>query len=72
MSLQPTTYTKLKKLEAAGDFTGRLAMMEDAKALPFGAVWDFRGLRHSVPLDFQWMDEVRAYERNVLSQRTSS
>ena len=61
----------LKKLETAGDFTGRLAMMEDAKALPFGAVWDYHCLRHSVPLDFQWMDEVRAYERNVLSQRTS-
>ena len=32
---------------------------------------DFHCLRHNVPLDVQWMDEVRAYERNVLSQRTS-
>ncbi len=61
----------LKKMEAAGDFTGRLAVMEDAKALPFGAVWDFHCLRHNVPLDFQWLDEVRAYERKVLSQRKS-
>ncbi len=66
-----TPVAALKELEAGGDFSARLAMMEDAKALPFGAVWDFHCLRHNVPLDFQWLDEARAYERNVLSRRTS-
>ena len=32
---------KLKKLEAEGDYTSRLALMEDAKTLPAGAVWDY-------------------------------
>ena len=36
--LDPTA--ELKKLEAAGNNAGRLALMEDMKTMPFGAVWD--------------------------------
>ncbi len=36
--LEPTA--KLCELEAAGDYTGRLAMLEELKSLPMGAVWD--------------------------------
>ena len=36
--LEPTK--KLRELENAGDFTSRLALMEELKTLPFGAVWD--------------------------------
>jgi L-rhamnose isomerase len=32
---------KLKQFERDGDYTSRLALMEDAKVLPFGAVWDY-------------------------------
>ncbi len=32
---------RLKQLEAEGDYTSRLALMEDAKLLPAGAVWDY-------------------------------
>ena len=31
---------RLRELEAAGDYTTRLALLEEAKTLPFGAVWD--------------------------------
>ena len=36
--LEPTE--TLRRLEAEGDYTARLALLEELKALPFGAVWD--------------------------------
>ncbi len=60
---------KLKQLEAQGDFTSRLALMEEAKLLPAGAVWDYYCLKLGVPVGEAWLDEVKAYERNVLSNR---
>jgi len=59
----------LRELEIEGDFTGRLALQEAIKALPFGAVWDYHCLRHAVPLDFAVMEKIRAYEAEVLSMR---
>lgn len=61
---------QLRTLEQAGDFTGRLALLEELKTLPIGVVWDYYCLRHNVPLGTQFMDDVRQYERLVLSQRT--
>jgi len=55
--------------ERRGDFTARLALLEELKTLPFGAVWDYYCLRQSVPVGRAWLDEVRAYEREVLSRR---
>jgi L-rhamnose isomerase len=43
--------------------------MEESKTLPAGAVWEEFLLRNDVPSD--WMQEVRSYERNVLSKRGS-
>ena len=37
------------RLEADGDFTGRLAMLEELKTLPLGAVWDYYCLTQDVP-----------------------
>ncbi len=58
-----------KKLELAGDYTSRLALMEEAKSLPFGAVWDFYCARKGVPVGEAWLTEVKNYERTVLSTR---
>ncbi|HEV56725.1 MAG TPA: L-rhamnose isomerase [Phycisphaerales bacterium] len=55
--------------ERRGDFTARLGLLEELKTLPFGAVWDYYCLRQSVPVGRAWLDEVRAYEREVLSRR---
>lgn len=55
--------------EREGDFTTRLALLEELKTLPFGAVWDYYCLRQSVPVGRAWLEEVRAYEREVLSRR---
>ena len=60
---------KLRELEAAGDNTSRLALLEEAKTLPFGIVWDEYLRRNNVPAGEAWLKEVKAYERNVLSCR---
>jgi L-rhamnose isomerase len=60
---------KLKKLELAGDYTSRLALMEEAKTMPFAAVWDYYCLQHGVPVGEAWLAEVKRYEKNVLSKR---
>jgi L-rhamnose isomerase len=59
----------LRKAEAAGDHTTRLVLMEEAKTLPFAAVWDEYCRRQNAPVGRAWLDEVRAYERTVLSKR---
>lgn len=60
---------KLRKLEDDGDYTTRLAMIEELKTLPLGAVWDYYCLKQDVPVGMAWMDEVRQYESEVLSKR---
>lgn len=65
--LEPTDL--LRSAEMMGDRTSRLALMEEFKALPFGAVWDHYCLSQGVPVGPAWLDEVRAYERDVLARR---
>ncbi len=60
---------RLRRYEAEGDFTARLAWLEECKALPFGAVWDQHCLNRGIPVGPAWLDEVRAYEVAVLSKR---
>jgi L-rhamnose isomerase len=59
----------LRRAEAAGDFTTRLAMLEELKTLPFAAVWDYYCLKSGVPVGPAWLDEVKSYETTVLSGR---
>ncbi len=54
---------------AAGDFTTRLALQEEAKTLPFGAVWDYYCESKGVPVGEAWLAEVKRYEKTVLSKR---
>ncbi len=59
----------LREAERAGDLTARLALMEEAKALPWGAVWDEYCVRQGVPPGSAWLAEVKAYETAVLQKR---
>lgn len=59
----------LREAEQAGDYTTRLAVTEECKSLPFGAVWDEHCARAGVPVGTEWLAEVKAYERDVLSKR---
>jgi L-rhamnose isomerase len=60
----------LKESEAAGDHTARLALMEAARSLPWGAVWDAHCLRRGVPIGKEWLEEVRRHEREALARRS--
>ncbi len=68
--LEPTE--KLRGFEEAGDLTARLAWLEELKSMPSGAVWDYYCLTKGVPVGPSWLDEVRRYERDVLSGRGRS
>lgn len=59
----------IKTAELAGDFTTRLAWQEEARTLPFGAVWDFYCQSKNVPAGEAWLTEVKQYEKTVLSKR---
>lgn len=59
----------LRAMENRGDLTGRLAWLEDLKTLPAGAVWDAYCVHCGTPPGMQWLDRVRDYEKNVLSER---
>lgn len=59
----------LRELEASGDNTGRLALLEELKGLPWAAVWDQFCLRHNAPVGMAFLDEIRSYERDVLAAR---
>jgi len=61
---------KLRQMEINGDYTSRLAMLEELKTLPFGAVWDYYCTRQDVPPGPDWMDEIKVYEKDVLSKRS--
>lgn len=59
----------LKQAELEGDFTTRLALTEEFKSYPFGAVWDYYCAKQGVPVREEWLAEVKAYEREVLLKR---
>jgi len=65
--LEPTS--KLREMEMSGDFTSRLVMLEELNTMPFGAVWDYYCTKKEVPPAQAWLDEVKAYEKDVLSKR---
>jgi len=65
--LEPTQI--LKEYEGKGNNFGRLALLEDLKALPFGDVWNYYCELNSIPKDLQWIDEVLKYEKEVILKR---
>jgi L-rhamnose isomerase len=65
--LEPTDL--LKKVELQGDFTSRLALLEELKTYPIGAVWDYYCMKLGVPVGQAWLQEVKQYEVEVLSKR---
>jgi L-rhamnose isomerase len=65
--LEPTA--KLRDLEIKGDFTSRLALLEEGKTLPFGAVWDYHCQKSGVPAGEAWLDVVKKYEAEVTGKR---
>ena len=60
---------QMRELEKAGDYTRRLALMEELKGLPFGAVWDYTCWKNAVPVGIAFMDSIKQYEQDELSKR---
>ncbi len=59
----------LRDAEKSFDYTSRLALMEETKSLPWGAVWDAYCESQNVPVGTAWLDEVKRYENAVLAKR---
>lgn len=60
---------KLREYEANGQNFERLALLEEAKSLPWGAVWDEFCLRNNVPVGESYIAEIQKYEQDVTSKR---
>ena len=61
---------QLKAMENKGDYTSRLAILEEQKFLPVSAVWDYYCAKQNVPVGLDWLNEVEEYEKNILSKRS--
>ncbi|MBN2137641.1 MAG: L-rhamnose isomerase [Sedimentisphaerales bacterium] len=59
----------LRQAENSGDFTTRLASLEEIKTLPAGAVWDYYCIKKNVPPQDKWLAEVKKYEMKVTAKR---
>ena len=59
----------LKAAEESGDYTTRLALLEEIKCYPFGAVFDYMCELSGVPIREKWLNDVRSYEKEVLFKR---
>ena len=60
---------KLREIELDGDYTARLAMLEELKTMPFGAIWDYYCTKQDVPPGPYWLKEVKDYETKVTNLR---
>ena len=65
--LQPVEL--MKKIEAEGDVTSRLAYSQEFKSAPFEIVWDYYCEKTGKGAGLSWLDGVKEYEKNVLSKR---
>ena len=59
----------IRAAAARGDQGSKLALLEEAKTLPLGAVWDQYCLRHGVTAGPAWLDTLATYEKKVQSKR---
>lgn len=57
--------------EASGDFTRRMALFEEHKSAPWGAIWNYYCESRGVPVGMTWFDAVKAHEAKVLKTRTA-
>ena len=60
---------KLREYEAEGKGFQKLALLEEAKTLPFGAVFDYFNFKNGVPVGEEFIPVIEKYEREVSSKR---
>ena len=59
----------LRKYEDEGKGFQKLALLEEAKTMPMGAVFDWFNLKHDVPVGEEYIPEIEKYEKEVTSKR---
>ncbi len=59
----------LKDLERSGDMAARLALLEELRTFPLGAVWDLYCLKHGAPAGPAWIADMQTYDREVIRKR---
>lgn len=60
---------KLREYEANGQYFERLALLEEAKGLPWNAVWDYFCLKNNIAVGEDYISEIQQYEKDVTSKR---
>ncbi len=65
--LEPTD--KIREFENAGNGFAKLALMEEAKAMPVSSVWDYFCMKQNVAIGSEYISEIMKYENEVLSKR---
>jgi L-rhamnose isomerase len=69
LSAMLTPNELLKKYQDEGNFTERLALMEELKTYPMGDIWNYYCEKNNVPAGEAWIKEVKEYEETELSKR---
>ncbi|MBQ6908373.1 MAG: L-rhamnose isomerase [Clostridia bacterium] len=65
--LQPNE--EMKKIEAEGDVSARLAYTQEFKAAPFSLVWDYYCEKSGKGVGLDWLSDIKKYEKDVLAKR---
>jgi L-rhamnose isomerase len=60
---------KMKEAENNEDYLSRLALQEETKLHPVGTIWDYFCKINNVPAESKWLEEIKQYEKKVLSSR---
>ena len=59
----------LRQYEDNGQGFEKLALMEEMKSLPFGAVYDYFNMKNGIPVGEEFIGRVQQYEKEVTSKR---
>ena len=65
--IEPTA--QMRAYELNGQIFQELTLFEEAKVMPWNAVWDMFCLKNNVPVGDGFIPEIEKYEREVLSKR---
>ncbi len=65
--LQP--HDRLKEYQKEAKYTELLQETEEAKFLPYGDIWEHWCETQGVPGDFEWFEDLKKYEAEILKER---
>ena len=61
--------TKLQEYDSKQQYFARLALLEEAKKMPWGIIWDYYCLQNNVITDEKLIQDVNDYEKKILINR---